>query len=215
MSTLGPIEFERRVYVDQAVVEGKCCVHLLDQELGVEKEGLMSEEVCQLAASAVCESSYRGAAKLVREATGMHISPQGVWNLIQKLGKRQGEQVERHEELAAEKMGRSTARLVFYANFEKQRGDVFENQAWGISQKKSCQRLLDTYLPWNSSLFWLTFPATGYTITIFRKANRFQCCLDSFGARWRIENRVRIPDGTATVTAEATHTTKVGHWGVP
>lgn len=104
-TTLGPIEFQRRVYVDQAVVEGKRCVHLLDQELGVEKEGLMSEEVCQLAASAVCESSYRGAAKLVREATGMHISPQGVWNLIQKLGKRRGEQVERYGELAAKKKG--------------------------------------------------------------------------------------------------------------
>ena len=72
-----------------------------------------------------------------------------------------------------------------------------------------------TMLPWNSSLFWLTFPVTGYTITIFRKANRFQCCLDSFGARWRIENRVQIPDGTATVNAEAAHMTKVSHWGIP
>ena len=34
------------------------------------------------------------------ENTGLSISPQGIWNIVQKLGEQRGEQVERHAELA-------------------------------------------------------------------------------------------------------------------
>lgn len=97
---LGAVEYKRRVYVDEASVESKRCVHLLDEELGMDKVGLVSEEVCQIAATAVCESTYRGAAKLITEATGLNISAQGVWDVIQKLGKSQVELVQRHGALA-------------------------------------------------------------------------------------------------------------------
>lgn len=97
---MGAVEYKRRVYVDDAAVESKRCVHLLDQELEIDKVGLVSEEVCQIAASAVTETTYRGASKLISETTGLDISPQGVWNVIQKLGKSQASLVQRHAELA-------------------------------------------------------------------------------------------------------------------
>lgn len=102
---LGEIEYKRRVYVDAAAAETKRCVHLLDKELQIEKVGLISEEVCKLAATAVTETTYRGASKIISEATGLKISPQGVWNAIQKLGQSQAKLVERHAELAEEKQG--------------------------------------------------------------------------------------------------------------
>ena len=90
---LGVIEFSRNVYVDNAAPESRKCVYLLDEELGIEKVGLVSEDVCQAAATAVCESTYRGAAKMISETTGLSITGQGVWNIIQKLGTRRKTQI--------------------------------------------------------------------------------------------------------------------------
>ena len=42
-----------------------------------------------------------------------------------------------------------------------------------------------------------------------------ECSPVSHGAGGRIENRVKIPDGTATVSVEVMRVTKVGHWGFP
>lgn len=77
---LGVIEFRRNVYVDNSVAEGKRCVHLLDEDLRIERIGQISKEVCQAAGELVCESSYRAAAKAITENSGLSISPQGVWN---------------------------------------------------------------------------------------------------------------------------------------
>lgn len=102
---LGVIEFRRNVYVDNSVAEGKRCVHLLDEDLRIERIGQISKEVCQAAGELVCESSYRAAAKAITENSGLSISPQGVWNVVQKLGDMRREQVERHTELARRKQG--------------------------------------------------------------------------------------------------------------
>lgn len=112
---LGEIEYKRRVYVDAAAAETNRCVHLLDEELQIEKVGLISAEVCELAATAVTETTYRGASKLISEATGLKISHQGVWNAIQKLGRTQAKIVERHAELAAEKqsLGELETKLLY------------------------------------------------------------------------------------------------------
>lgn len=97
---LGAIEYSRNVYVDNAVSDGIKCVHLLDEELGIEKIGQVAREVCELAAEAASESSYRAAARALTETTGLSISHQGVWNIVQKLGEQRGEQIARHAELA-------------------------------------------------------------------------------------------------------------------
>ena len=83
---MGPVQFKRRVYVDNAAVEGPHCVHLLDEALDMKQIGLVTEDVCKLAATAACETSYRAAAKTVTEATGLSMSAQGVWNIVQQLG---------------------------------------------------------------------------------------------------------------------------------
>ena len=97
---MGAVEFERRVYLDNAAVEGPHCVHLLDEALELNQIGLVTENVCKLAATAACETTYRAAAKTITETTGLSISPQGVWNIVQKLGEQQKARVERHAELA-------------------------------------------------------------------------------------------------------------------
>lgn len=117
---LGAVEYKRRVYVDEAAVENKRCVHLLDKELEIDKVGLVSEEVCQIAATAVCETTYRGAAELITETTGLDISAQGVWDIIQKLGKSQVSLVQRHAELA--QLHKGTGALVTKLLYEENDG---------------------------------------------------------------------------------------------
>lgn len=102
---LGPVEFKRRVYVDNAAVEGPHCVHLLDEALELPKIGLVTENVCKLAATAACETTYRAAAKTITETTGLSMSPQGVWNIVQQLGEGQKKRIERHAELAQHGQG--------------------------------------------------------------------------------------------------------------
>ncbi|MBR1496291.1 MAG: UPF0236 family protein [Oscillospiraceae bacterium] len=96
---LGAIEYRRNVYIDRSVADGIKCVHLLDEDLGIEKIGQIAKEVCETAGELVCESSYRAATRTITETTGLSISPQGVWNIVQKLGEQRAGQVERHTEL--------------------------------------------------------------------------------------------------------------------
>ena len=79
---LGAVEYKRRVYVDNAAPESTRCVHLLDEALDINKVGLVSAEMCQIAAAAVCETTYRGAAELISETTGLTIPGQGVWDIL-------------------------------------------------------------------------------------------------------------------------------------
>ena len=97
---LGVINYRRNVYIDKSVADGIKCVHLLDEDLEIEKIGQVAREVCEIAGELACESSYRAAARAITENTGMSISAQGVWNIVQKLGEQRGGQIERHAELA-------------------------------------------------------------------------------------------------------------------
>ena len=97
---LGAIEYRRNVYIDRSVADGIKCVHLLDEDLEIDKIGQVAREVCETAGELACEGSYRAAARTITENTGMSISAQGVWNIVQRLGEERGGQVERHAELA-------------------------------------------------------------------------------------------------------------------
>lgn len=115
---LGAVEYKRRVYEDMAAVESTKYVYLLDEELNIDRIGLLSSDVCQLAATAVCETSYRKAGELISQATGLSISHQSLWNMIQDLGKQQGEIVERHTELSRQHKGTGTleTKILFEEN---------------------------------------------------------------------------------------------------
>ncbi len=97
------IEYSRNVYMDNAVTEGIKCVHLLDEEFGIEKIGLIAREMCEIAAESACESTYCAVARTITKTASLSISHQSVWNIVQKLG----EQIARHGELAC--LGRGAA----------------------------------------------------------------------------------------------------------
>ncbi|MCR5811077.1 MAG: UPF0236 family protein [Lachnospiraceae bacterium] len=97
---LGDVEFERTVYIDKAAPEGRHCVHLLDEDLGIDPVGLVAPDACEAIAAAICKMTYRGTSQMLAETTGLTLSPQGVWDVVQKLGTYRGEQLDRLCELA-------------------------------------------------------------------------------------------------------------------
>lgn len=115
---LGVIEYEREVYEDRASPEAMRYVYLLDEELKPKTIGQVSEEICRYAANSICESTYRDTSRQISEITGMSISPQGVWNIVQAMGERQLECVERHTELAGENqaLGELESRVLYEEN---------------------------------------------------------------------------------------------------
>lgn len=103
----GSVEFERRVYEDK-VSPDKHFVYLLDEKLGIGGVGLISESVCKLIATSICESTYRSTSRQITELTGLDLSPQAVWNVVQELGENQNALAERNSELAEEKQGKGS-----------------------------------------------------------------------------------------------------------
>lgn len=94
----GAVEYEREVYADLADPEHKHYVYLLDEEIKTREVGCVSKDMCKIAAQAIINSSYRGAAAEISEMTGLSISPQGVWNIIQQIGKNNREKIETYSE---------------------------------------------------------------------------------------------------------------------
>ena len=97
----GEVEFSRNVYLDKSEASGKHCRFLLDEHLDLESNlcGQMSEEICQMAVEASCTQSYREAAKAITGMTGLTISAQSVWKLVQEKGEHRREQLKRFKEL--------------------------------------------------------------------------------------------------------------------
>ena len=167
---LGVIEISRNVYVDNAAPEGGKCVYLLDEELEIEKVGLVSEDVCQAAATAVCESTYRGAAKMITETTGLSISAQGVWNIIQKLGAKRKAQIEQQAKQAVNhrSTGVIESKLLYEENDgvwlklqgesrrkygsgkEMKVGIAYDGATWQIGKDKKKRRTLDSKVAYAS-----------------------------------------------------------------
>ena len=116
----GVVSFSRRVYIDRAAESGIRCVHLLDEALQIEKEGLITSDICELAVDLICKTSYRDTANIIGNVTGLTISHKGVWNLIQKLAEHQQALVERYAELHA--MGVGIGTIVSAILFEEKDG---------------------------------------------------------------------------------------------
>lgn len=167
---LGVVEYQRTVYVDNAAPEGRSCVYLLDEVLEIEKVGLVSEDVCQAAATAVCETSYRGAAKIISETTGLYISAQGVWNILQSLGRRQKARIEQYTKRAEQHCGtgvieskllyeendgihlklQGESRKKYGSDKEMKVGIAYDGATWQIGKKKKKRRTLDSKVAYAS-----------------------------------------------------------------
>jgi hypothetical protein len=96
---MGEVEYERTIYETITETGKKVFIYLLDEIMGKEGYGFISEMLSEQIVSASCESSYRNASRSVSELTGQTISHTAAWKVVQNVGKR----VDTHEEQAAEK----------------------------------------------------------------------------------------------------------------
>ena len=131
-TVMGTAEYSRAVYQRKNEDGTKSCVFLLDEALGLEISGQMSDNLAEMMTVAACNSTYREAARAVSKMTGQSISHQAAWNVVQELGQRVGAQEERAARLAAASKGTGTleAKLLF----EEQDGIWLKLQ--GKSRKK-------------------------------------------------------------------------------
>ena len=81
---LGTIEYSRRIYFD---TDEKKHVFLLDDALNPQNIGLLDETICKRIEEMICNQSFRETASSISENTGLQITHQTVWNVVQEMGK--------------------------------------------------------------------------------------------------------------------------------
>ena len=104
-TVMGEVEYSRVVY--EVWEEGVKIGHsyLLDEAMGVNCHGQLSELLCDQIVQASCASPYREAARSVSEMTGQMISHTTAWSVVQAVGKQVDEIEQRAAELAAADKG--------------------------------------------------------------------------------------------------------------
>lgn len=85
-TSLGTIEYERRIYFD---TETQTHVYLLDEKIHAKSIGQADSEICKSIGQMICSLSYRETAEYINQTTGLQISGQGVWDIVQKMGEQQ------------------------------------------------------------------------------------------------------------------------------
>ena len=85
---MGEVEYSRNVYEFHDDEGSKRHVYLLDEAIGKDGSGFMSELLSEMIVKAACESTYRGASRSVSELTGQPISHTAAWKVVQELGER-------------------------------------------------------------------------------------------------------------------------------
>lgn len=86
---LGTIEYSRRIYYD--TIENKH-IFLLDEAISPQSVGLYDEVICKSIEDMICNQSFRETAKSISENTGLDITHQAVWNIVQSMGEKQIEE---------------------------------------------------------------------------------------------------------------------------
>ena len=159
----GAVEYERQVYADLADPEHKHYVYLLDDELSIHEVGCVSRDVCKMAAQTVVNGSYRKAAQEITEMTGLSISPQGVWNIIQQIGKSTREKIKGYAEEDKQHRSRGViesgilyeendgiwlnlqgeSRELYGRSKEMKVGIAYDGATWQVGKDKKKRRTLD------------------------------------------------------------------------
>lgn len=88
---LGTIEYERHICRDSQT--GRY-MYLLDELIKANDVGLMGLDITTIVKDIIQDSSFRATAKVISESTGLSISHQAVWNIVQESGRREIEQTE-------------------------------------------------------------------------------------------------------------------------
>ena len=102
----GAVEYRRRVYRTFLEDGKKAYVYLLDEALGMDSIGLISENLAEKIADIATEAPYRETANEISSTTGIDISAQGAWNLMQQVGER----IEKEEDHAVNQMHTGNAK---------------------------------------------------------------------------------------------------------
>ena len=101
----GEVSYSRRVYQTKNEEGQVEYIYLLDQAMQMDTIGLISTNLAEKIALTITESPYRVTADIINETCGQYISPQGVWNLVQKLGER----IDEEEAYAVQQMNADQA----------------------------------------------------------------------------------------------------------
>lgn len=96
----GPVEYQRRIYGTTTESGEKAYVYLLDEEMHMDKIGMISGNLAEKIAMTVTETPYRVTAETISSTCGQSISASGVWNMMQLLG----EKINKEEEHAVKQM---------------------------------------------------------------------------------------------------------------
>lgn len=84
----GDVPYSRRVYRTKLEDGKKAYVYPLDDYLGMDKIGLMSENLAEKIADLATEAPYRETADAITATTGCSVSAQGAWGVMQRIGER-------------------------------------------------------------------------------------------------------------------------------
>ena len=86
-TVMGEVEYRRHVYLLSGIAEQHgTTVYLLDKSMGLDTVGLFSDTVCMMAVEAACAVSYRAAATTLNDLTGLNLSHESVWRIVQNAG---------------------------------------------------------------------------------------------------------------------------------
>ena len=130
----GEVEYDRNVYEVKRDDGTHEFVYLLDEQLKIERVGLISQYLAEQLVAGITEQSYRDCAEEISRTTGQSISPMGVWNVIQSLGEAvcddENKLVEEHK--AGYIKGKEKAPVLFeeadgvYVNLQREKQDKGE-----------------------------------------------------------------------------------------
>lgn len=145
----GSVSYSRRVYLTHLEDGEKTYVYPLDASLGIEKIGLISENLAEKIADLATEAPYRETAEMITNTTGISISAQGAWNIMQRIGERICE--EEKKDVHTMQTGKGTGTQSVSVLFEEMDG-VWIRQQGPHHEKKSMQevKVATTYEGWDA-----------------------------------------------------------------
>ena len=105
---MGEVTYRRHVYLVAGDVGPSTTLYLLDKSMGLDTVGLFSDTVCMMAVEAACAVSYRTAATALNDLTGLDISHESVWRIVQNAGSWEQARVDGLAEAARAECGAGT-----------------------------------------------------------------------------------------------------------
>ena len=86
-TVMGEVGYQRHVYLlSGAAEQPRATVYLLDRSMGLDTVGLFSDTVCVMAVEAACAVSHRTAAATLNDLTGLSLSHESVYRIVQNAG---------------------------------------------------------------------------------------------------------------------------------